>query len=143
MRGSTLFGLGCALAALLLLAPLLRGTLPGLLTICGVAVAVTAGAVVRGRWWVLRIDRAELDAALVRSCRMVLAVPTVTAEAVHVQLARTVLTIRIRALGRRSFELDFSGDWRAERKARLTRAVVAKQLEPLLPRIRIRLRRRG
>jgi len=126
----------------LLLAPLVRGTVPGLRSIGRAALAVTAGAVVRGRWWVLRIDRDALETALARSCRMVLAVPTVTAEGVHVRLARRTLTIRIRAAGRRCFELGFRGDWRAERKARLVRAVIAKQLEPLMPRVRIRLRRR-
>ena len=141
LRGSTFFGLCVTLAALFLLAPLLRGIIPGLASLSGAAVAVAAGAVVRRRWWVLRVDRATLDAALVRSCRMVLAVPTVTAEGVRVQLARTLLEIGIRSFGRNTFQLVFAGDWRAERKARLVQSVVAKQLEPLLPRIRIRFRR--
>lgn len=141
LRGASLLRLAAILAALLLLPPFLRGAAPGLAAIVLTAVAVGVGIGARARWWVLRIHRDDLDAALLRSCRMVLAVPTVTAEGVRVQLARTQLLIRIRSCGVRAFELRFDGPWRTHRKARLVRSVIAKQFEPPIPRIRIRLRR--
>jgi hypothetical protein len=141
LRGVTLLQLGALLAALLLLPPLLRGAVPAIPVVLVAAAALGAGGAVRDRWWVLRIYRDELDDALIRSCRMVRAWPAITPEGVRLQVADAELMIRIRARGSGAFQLRFDGPWRAQRKATLLRSVIAKQFEPPLPRIRIRLRR--
>jgi hypothetical protein len=105
------------------------------------AAALVIGFALRGRWWVLHIRRDELDQTIARACRMVLATSNVTAEGVRVRLAQTDLSIHMRPLGTSAFELSFEGPWRAHRKAILLLSVIAKQFDPPLPRIRIRLRR--
>jgi hypothetical protein len=142
VRGVTLFRLGALLAALLLLPPLVRGAMPGVAAALIATAALAAGAAGRNRWWVLRIHRDQLEDALTRSCRMVLATPAVAADGVRVRLPKAQLVIRVRALGRRAFELRFRGPWHAHRKATLLRAVIAKQFETPLPRLRIRFRTR-
>jgi hypothetical protein len=98
---------------------------------------------VREHWWLFRIERHELDAAIARTCGMARASCTIDDDRVLLQLTHVELTMHIRARGPHQFELRFAGPWRAHRKALLVRSLLAKQFEPLLPRIRIRLRRAG
>lgn len=56
------------------------------------------------------------------------------------RLGPTPLTIMIQPLAGSSFTIRFIGPWRAGRKATLLQQLIAKQYEPPVPRIRIRMR---
>lgn len=94
-----------------------------------------------GRWWVFRIDRAELDAALANSCRMSLARLTVVPGAYEIQTSRETFFLTV-ARRYRGFALDFRGAWSTTQRGALLKKLIGKQFEPIIPRLRITQRRR-
>jgi hypothetical protein len=78
-----------------------------------------------GLWLVFPTDRAEVD-DIVHRCRTM------------VRASADQVAVDIRPLRCRVVRIRFRGDQR-HRKARLLRALVAKQYRGILPRIRIRL----
>lgn len=70
---------------------------------------------------------------------MALAELTISPAGYEIRTSRETLTLAVSPRGR-AFELVFRGPWRDVRKAVLIRKLIAKQFEPLVPRLRIRLR---
>lgn len=71
---------------------------------------------------------------------MALAELTISPPGYEIRTARETLTLSVARRGP-SFELVFRGPWRELKKAALIRKLIAKQFEPLVPRVRIELRR--
>lgn len=141
VRGVFLYRLGAVVAALTVLPPLTRGTAPAAAPVMVALLILLAGFAARGRWWIFRTVRGELEGTLTASCRRVLAPCSAEEGGITVRLGAAPLVIMIRPLASRSFTLRFSGPWRSERKAMLLQGLVAKQYEPAIPRIKIRLGR--
>jgi len=140
VRGVILYRLGAVVAALAVLPPLTRGAVPGAVVMVALLV-LAAGFAARGRWWILRTVRGDLEATLTAACRRVLAPFSAEGGDIAVRPGAAPLVIIIRPFASRSFTLRFSGPWRSERKAMLLQRLVAKQYEPAIPRIKIRLGR--
>jgi hypothetical protein len=70
---------------------------------------------------------------------MALAELTISPSGYEIRTSRETLTIELSPRGR-ALALVFRGPWRDVRKAVLIRKLIAKQFEPLVPRLRIRLR---
>lgn len=141
VRGVILYRLGAVVAALALLPPLTRGAVPGAAAVMVAVLVLAAGLAARGRWWILRTVRGDLEATLTAACRRVLAPFSAEGGDIAVRLGAAPLAIIIRPFASRSFTLRFSGPWRSERKAMLLQRLVAKQYEPAIPRVKIRLGR--
>jgi len=104
------------------------------------ALALGGGLLARGRWWLFKTSRAEIDDAVGATCRMTLARLTAAADRYEIDSSRGVLIVTVsRNAG--FFALGFSGMAQAGKKGVLIRNLLAKQFDPIIPRIRIRLRR--
>lgn len=95
-----------------------------------------------GRWWLFRASRAEIDEALGESCRMALAGLTLLPGGYEVRTSVDTLSLVITRRGP-AFELVFHGPWRSAKKGVLLAKLIRKQFEPVVPRLRIRLRPRS
>lgn len=104
------------------------------------ALTLGGGLLARGRWWLFKTSRAEIDAAVGATCRMTLARLTTAADGYEIDSSRGVLIVTVSRNGG-VFALGFSGMGRAGKKGVLIRNLLAKQFDPIIPRIRIRLRR--
>ncbi len=104
------------------------------------ALALGGGLLSRGRWWLFRTSRAEIDDAVGATCRMTLARLTAVADRYEIDSSRGVLIVSVsRNAG--VIALGFSDMGQADKKGVLIRNLLAKQFDPIIPRIRIRLRR--
>ncbi|MGI8617674.1 MAG: hypothetical protein ACR2L6_01125 [Gemmatimonadaceae bacterium] len=71
---------------------------------------------------------------------MTLARLAVSPAGYEIQTSPDVLRLTVAQHGR-VFELGFAGSWRAARKGKLIKRLLAKQFDPVIPRLRIRLSR--
>ena len=88
--------------------------------------------------------RCELDdvaKALAATGRMALARVTETAGGYELSTAKDVFAIVVARRGR-GVDLRFRGRWSTAKKGILLRNLLAKQFEPVVPRLRIALKRR-
>ncbi|MDQ3515334.1 MAG: hypothetical protein M3403_00970 [Gemmatimonadota bacterium] len=116
------------------------GTRPSPSLILVALLLVAGGVVARRRWWVFRANRAEVDDALSTTCRMMLVRLLVTSPGYEIYMGATALGVVVSRRGP-ALQLTFRGPWRAGKKNVLVRNLFAKQFEPIVPRLRIRLRR--
>jgi hypothetical protein len=86
-----------------------------------------------------RCTRAEIDAALSDTCRMALARLTIDPSGYEIRTSTLFLVVSLSRRGP-AFEIGFRGPWREGKKGRLIRNLIAKQFEPVVPRLRIRTR---
>ena len=93
------------------------------------------------RWRLFKCDLEDVARALASTGRMALARVSETAGGYELSTAKDVFIVRV-ALRRRGVDLRFLGPWTTAKKGVLLRNLLAKQFEPIIPRLRITLRRR-
>ena len=81
----------------------------------------------------------ELEEALQNTCRMSLAELESSPGGYHIRTSKQELRIRVEPR-RFATELTFRGPWRSP-KGMLIKKLIAKQFEPFIPRLRVRLKR--
>ena len=140
LRGDTVLRICVLAAALLVVSPLGSGTRPSPSLILVALLLVAGGVLARPRWWVFRASRTEVEEALSTTCRMTLVRLGVTSLGYKIDIDSTALGVVVSRRGP-ALQLTFPGAWRAGKKSTLVRNVIAKQFEPIVPRLRIRLRR--
>ena len=96
--------------------------------------------ITHGHWWLLRSTRADIDEAIGKTCRMALARLTSVPDGYQIHVGRDsfLLTLVRRGDG---MALRFKGLERAGKKGILIRKLLAKQFTPIIPRLKIHLRR--
>lgn len=91
-------------------------------------------------WWLLRSTRAEIDEAITKTCRMALARLTSLPDGYQIHVGRESFVLTLVPRGN-SIALRFKGLGRAGKKGLLIRKLLGKQFDPVIPRLKIHLRR--
>jgi hypothetical protein len=96
--------------------------------------------ITRGHWWLLRSTRAEVQEAITNTCRMALARLTSLPDGYQIHVGRESFALTLVQRGN-AVGLRFKGLGQAGKKGILIRKLLSKQFDPVIPRLKIKLRR--
>jgi hypothetical protein len=97
--------------------------------------------ITRGHWLLLRSTKTEVHEAIASTCRMALARLTSLPDGYQIHVGRESFALTLVPRGN-ALALRFKGLGRAGKKGLLIRKLLSKQFDPIIPRLKIHLRKR-